>query len=66
MVVAGGGKRQATALCTKDEPNVETGAALEIVSSKFTNAQTRMKVRLAESVADCIDCSCDFTPASFR
>ena len=56
-------KYEATPLGAKNKSDLETGAALEIVSSKPPNAQTGMKVRFPKSIADCIDCSRYFAPA---
>jgi hypothetical protein len=62
-VIASRDEGQATLLSPKNQAELETGPAFEIVSPKPANAQTRMKVRLAESVADRVDCFCHFAPA---
>ena len=56
-------KCEATSLGAKNEPDGETGTALEIISSKPTNAQTGMKMRFPKSIADCVDYSRHFAPA---
>ena len=40
VVIAGREKCEATPLCAKNKPNLKTGSAFEIVSSKTSNAQT--------------------------
>jgi len=64
-VIAGGEKYQATLLGTKHEPEVKPCTALEIVSSKASNAEAGMEMRLAKCVADCIDHSRNSAPLRF-
>jgi hypothetical protein len=54
---------EAASLRAKDEPHIQACAAFEIVLVKATDAQTRMKVRFPETVADGLDCSRHLTAA---
>ena len=65
-MVSDGEERQAAFLRTKNDPNVEVHSAFEVILSKATNAQARMKVRFPKSVANSIDCTRYFPPARFR
>ena len=51
-MVAGGKKRQAALFSTEDEPAIDACATFEIVFPKTANAQTGVKMRLPETVAD--------------
>jgi hypothetical protein len=65
-MVARGEERQTAFLRTKEQPNIEGYSAFEVILSKATNAQARMKVRFPKSVANSIDCPRYFAPARFR
>lgn len=62
-MIASRDEGQATLLSPKNQAELETCPAFEIVSPKPANAQTGMKVWLAESVVDRVDCFCDLAPA---
>ena len=65
VVISRRNKGEAAFLSTKDEPDIQACAAFEIVLAKATNTETRMKVWFRETIANGIDCPCDFAPARF-
>jgi len=65
-MIAGSEKGQATAFGPENKAKVEPGPTFEIISSKATNAQTRMKMRFSKCIADGIDRSRYIATARFR
>jgi len=65
-MVAGSKEGQPAAFGPENKAKVETGPTFEIISSKATNTQTRMKMRFSKSVADGINRSRYIAPARFR
>ena len=65
-MIAGSEKGQAAAFGPEDKAKTKTGPTFEIISSKATNAQTRMEMRFSKSVADGINHSRYIATARFR
>jgi hypothetical protein len=65
-VTAGRNKYYSAALCAKNESSVDSSATFEIISAKTANADTGMKMRLAECIADGVDGSGHVASAGFR
>jgi hypothetical protein len=65
-MIAGSEKGQAAAFGPENKAKIKTSPTFEIISSKATNAQTRMKMRSSKSIADGINRSRYIATARFR
>ena len=65
-MTSGGEKSQVTTLSPKNQAELQTRPAFEIVSPKPADAQSGMKVRFAEAITDRIDRFPDLAAARFR
>lgn len=65
-MITGRNEGEAAFPSTKDHRTIQACRAFEIVLVKATDAQTRMKVRFPETVANGLDCSRHFTAARSR